>query len=253
MRKVIKISESDLLKSIKRIISEGSSKDVICERCDWSWDISSDDEDPYLCHMCGHRNNPSENKEGVGAYDAPAFEMEPDHTTFRHEYSEQENGDENSQVVALHGDGEEPRYVTISFPEENFDELEIPYTEELPDGPIKILNGKFKDKEFIFYDGPNQIVKITYKIHSIKPGKNKNMWDTMRSYIPQEGDNSLIIQTEIKKVEIGNMDVTDNLRIFTNRGGKVTDWVKWNADGRVSKIARMFNLYVSKVSVLISR
>ena len=94
MRKVIKISESDLIVVITKILNESSSKDVTCERCDWSWDISSDDEDPYLCHMCGHRNDPSENKEGVGAYDAPAFEMEPDHTTFRHEYSEQdEDGD----------------------------------------------------------------------------------------------------------------------------------------------------------------
>ena len=235
MRKVIKISESDLLKSIKRIISEGSSKDVICERCDWSWDISSDDEDPYLCHMCGHRNNPSENKEGVGAYDAPAFEMEPDHTTFRHEYSEQdEDGD------LLHD------LVTIQFMGED------PYEPQIPEGPIKILNDKFADKEYSFFDGPNKSVKVTYKIDSIIPGRNKNMWGS-NTYIPQEGDNTILIQTQIKKVEIGDMDVTDNLKMLTNRGGRVKDWVKWNADIRVTKIAKMFNLYVSKVSVLLPR
>ena len=31
-----------------------------------------------------------EEKEGAGAYDAPAFEMEPDHTTFKHEQNESE-------------------------------------------------------------------------------------------------------------------------------------------------------------------
>ncbi len=31
-----------------------------------------------------------EEKEGAGAYDAPAFEMEPDHTTFKHEQKEAE-------------------------------------------------------------------------------------------------------------------------------------------------------------------
>ena len=31
-----------------------------------------------------------EEKEGAGAYDAPAFAMEPDHTTFKHEQKEAE-------------------------------------------------------------------------------------------------------------------------------------------------------------------
>ena len=33
-------------------------------------------------------SNKQEEKEGAGAYDAPAFEMEPDHTTFKHEDKE---------------------------------------------------------------------------------------------------------------------------------------------------------------------
>jgi len=34
--------------------------------------------------------NKQEDNEGAGAYDAPAFEMEPDHTTFKHEQKEAE-------------------------------------------------------------------------------------------------------------------------------------------------------------------
>ena len=238
MRKVIKISESDLIEVITKILNESSSKDVTCERCDWSWDISSDDEDPYLCHMCGHRNDPSENKEGVGAYDAPAFEMEPDHTTFRHEYSEQdEDGDLLDDLVTIEFMGPDPFEPKIA---------------EIPEGPIKILNDKFRDKEYSFFDGPNKSVKITYQIYSIIPGRNKNMWGS-NTYIPQEGDNSIIVQTQIKKVEIGDMDVTENLKMLTNRGGRVKDWIKWNAEIRVTKIAEMFNLYVTKVSVLVPR
>lgn len=36
-----------------------------------------------------NENSDSEENEGAGAYDAPAFEMEPDHTTFKHEPQEQ--------------------------------------------------------------------------------------------------------------------------------------------------------------------
>ena len=231
MKKVVKLSESDLIEVITKILNESSSKDVTCERCDWSWDISSDDEDPHLCHMCGHRNDPSENKEGVGAYDAPAFEMQSDHTTFRHEYSEQD---------------EVGFWETIQFMGED------PYKPEIPEGPIKILNDKFRDKEYSFSDGPNKSVKVTYKIDSIIPGRNKSMWGS-NTFIPQEGDNSIIVQTQIKKVEIGDMDVTENLKMLTNSGGMVKEWVKWNVDIRVTKIAKMFNLYVTKVSVILPR
>ena len=24
-----------------------------CKKCKWSWDLESDDENPYLCHKCG--------------------------------------------------------------------------------------------------------------------------------------------------------------------------------------------------------
>jgi Zn finger protein HypA/HybF involved in hydrogenase expression len=82
MKKVIRISESELKKIIKKVISE-SHKDVTCENCGWSWDIEPDDKHPYLCHQCGHQNKKVESKEGAGAYDAPPFPMEPDHVHFK--------------------------------------------------------------------------------------------------------------------------------------------------------------------------
>jgi hypothetical protein len=64
-------------------------KDVTCEECGWSWDIEPEDQHPYLCHQCGHENAKGETDEGAGAYDAPAFQMEPDHVHFKHQYNEQ--------------------------------------------------------------------------------------------------------------------------------------------------------------------
>ena len=32
---------------------------IECENCDWSWDISSGGDDLYMCHKCGHNNEPA--------------------------------------------------------------------------------------------------------------------------------------------------------------------------------------------------
>lgn len=29
---------------------------VICDNCDWSWELSDGGKDPYTCHKCGHEN-----------------------------------------------------------------------------------------------------------------------------------------------------------------------------------------------------
>ena len=44
---------------IKRIIKE-TIKDgkVFCDNCEWSWDLSEGGKDKYICHECGHDNNP---------------------------------------------------------------------------------------------------------------------------------------------------------------------------------------------------
>lgn len=79
------LTESQLLRVIKR------NKKIECDKCGWSWKLSEGGDDPYKCHKCGHQNKSPkkrEEKEGVGAYAAPAFEMEPDHTTFKHQQKE---------------------------------------------------------------------------------------------------------------------------------------------------------------------
>ena len=75
------------MKNVIRISEE--HKDVTCENCGWSWDIEPDDKHPYLCHQCGHENTKHETDEGAGPYDAPAFQMKPDHVHFKHQYNEQ--------------------------------------------------------------------------------------------------------------------------------------------------------------------
>jgi peptidoglycan hydrolase-like protein with peptidoglycan-binding domain len=76
-----------MMKNVIRISEE--HKDVTCENCGWSWDIEPEDKHPYLCHQCGHENTKHETDEGAGPYDAPSFQMKPDHVHFKHQYNEQ--------------------------------------------------------------------------------------------------------------------------------------------------------------------
>ena len=46
---------------LKRIVELVTNKEVICDKCGWSWELSDGGEDPYMCHKCGHDN--SENLE----------------------------------------------------------------------------------------------------------------------------------------------------------------------------------------------
>ena len=44
---------------IRRIIGETvTNKEVICDKCGWSWDIADGGDDLYVCHKCGHDNTP---------------------------------------------------------------------------------------------------------------------------------------------------------------------------------------------------
>lgn len=36
---------------------------IKCDNCGWSWDISSGGDDLYICHKCGHDNEPTDNTE----------------------------------------------------------------------------------------------------------------------------------------------------------------------------------------------
>ena len=44
---------------IRRIIGETvTNKEVICDKCGWSWDIVDGGDDLYICHECNHDNEP---------------------------------------------------------------------------------------------------------------------------------------------------------------------------------------------------
>ena len=42
--------------------------EVICDNCDWEWKIADGGDDLYICHKCGHDNNP-DLEEGTCGYD----------------------------------------------------------------------------------------------------------------------------------------------------------------------------------------
>jgi hypothetical protein len=70
----------ELLNSVKSMF--GGDKKI--KRLIFKWfDKKEVDHD-----LLGDDLGKQEDNEGAGAYDAPAFEMEPDHTTFKHEQSE---------------------------------------------------------------------------------------------------------------------------------------------------------------------
>ena len=46
--------------AVEDIINEAIVGDKIeCDNCDWSWDISSGGNDLFVCHKCGHDNEPT--------------------------------------------------------------------------------------------------------------------------------------------------------------------------------------------------
>ena len=47
----------------KKLIETVTNKEVICDKCGWSWDLSDGGDDPYICHKCGNDN---EKKEYIG-------------------------------------------------------------------------------------------------------------------------------------------------------------------------------------------
>jgi hypothetical protein len=44
---------------IKEIVTD---TEVICDNCGWEWDITDGGDDLYVCHKCGHDNNPKDNQ-----------------------------------------------------------------------------------------------------------------------------------------------------------------------------------------------
>jgi hypothetical protein len=40
----------------KNLLEIVTNKEVICDNCGWSWELSDGGDDPYICHKCGHDN-----------------------------------------------------------------------------------------------------------------------------------------------------------------------------------------------------
>ena len=221
MNKKIRLSEDQLTDLVHRIL-ESKNKHVNCKQCDWEWDITAEDNDPYLCHMCGHRNDKKENKEGSGSYDAPAFEMDPDHTTFKHEFSEQP-------------DDEERRFVNIvSIPD-------VPIEKKLPKGPLKIIYEKLNGKEFVVKEDD---LEIHYIFGGFSPGEKYEIFykeDVDKRYVSAK--------VVIKKVMYKGMDVTPLIQRITNEGGWTKQMVKNDAWNRLSSLSKNFGMTVGKIRV----
>lgn len=227
MRKV-KLTEDQLTDLVHQIL-ESKNKHVCCERCDWEWDIVAEDEDPYLCHMCGHRNDKKENKEGAGPYDAPAFEMEPDHTTFKHEFSEQPDEDEPQRD-----------YITIEFNDEPFKKLQ--QTETLK-GPLKIIYDKLYDKEFVAKEDDLEVV---YIFGGFSYGYKYQVFFRSEDEMDKNYVSAKVI---IKKVLYGGKDVTSLVKKITEKGGWTRHVVKGDAYNRLGTISKNLGLSVGKIRV----
>ncbi|MDB4300279.1 hypothetical protein N9923_00750 [bacterium] len=59
------------------ILNEAIVGDKIeCDNCDWSWDISSGGDDLFVCHKCGHDNEPIEEKKNKDPFGLNAYARE---------------------------------------------------------------------------------------------------------------------------------------------------------------------------------
>jgi len=44
---------------LKNILTESIvGNKIVCDNCNWSWDIKDGGDDLYMCHKCGHNNTP---------------------------------------------------------------------------------------------------------------------------------------------------------------------------------------------------
>ena len=225
MNRKIRLSEDQLTDLVHQIL-ESKNKHVTCNRCDWDWDIPAEDEDPYLCHMCGHRNDKKENKEGAGPYDAPAFEMEPDHTTFKHEYTEQ--------------DDEEPN----QFREIDLQDILKQHTQNIPKGPIKILFDKLHNKELTYkFDD----LEVFFIFDMFSPGGELPRFRDQKKYDPTEKYVSASVR--IYKILYKGFDVTKLVKLITNKGGYVKELVRSHVYDVLRSLSKNLGLEVGQIKV----
>ncbi len=46
----------------RRIVEAEKEKTIKCNYCGWKWKESEGGKDKYVCHECGHDNNPNSKK-----------------------------------------------------------------------------------------------------------------------------------------------------------------------------------------------
>lgn len=194
--KKIRLTEDQLTDLVHRIL-ENKNKHVCCKRCDWEWDITAEDEDPYLCHMCGHRNDDKE----------------------------------KNKMVA----NEQEEIVNVSFSEDPFKrQYKLPRQ-------FEIMTEKLMNKEFTV---TSDNLEITYRFVGISSGEKYN-WLFSK---PEEGDESVSALVNIDKVLYKGQDVTEIVKLITDRGGYVRSIVKDNAYDRLELLSKNLGLYVGQIS-----
>ena len=49
---------------------------IVCDNCGWSWNIEDGGDSLYICHKCGHNNNPIQEKKNKDPFGITAYALE---------------------------------------------------------------------------------------------------------------------------------------------------------------------------------
>lgn len=199
----IRLNEKELSHLVHQIL-EQKNKHVSCERCDWDWDITADDEDPYLCHMCGHRN------------------------------------DSKSKKRLKEQDVDEPN----QFREIDLQDILKQHTQNIPQGPIKILFDKLHNKELV-YKFMDLELFFVFDMFSqggkFSPLKKQKKYDSTEEYVSAS--------VRIDKILYKGIDVKELVALITNNGGYVKQLVESYTYDRLRSLSKNLGLQVGQIKV----
>jgi hypothetical protein len=103
------------------------------------------------------------------------------------------------------------------------------------------LREKLINKEFTV---TSDNLDITYKFVGISPGEKYN-WIF---YKPKEGEEYVSALVNIEKVLYKGQDVTEIVKLITNRGGQVRSIVKGSAYDRLYQLSKNLGLLVGQIA-----
>lgn len=199
----IKLNENELSHLVHQIL-EQKNKHVTCVRCDWDWDITADDEDPYLCHMCGHRND-SKTKKRLKEQDV----------------------NEPNQFVEI-----------------NLQDILRQHIQNIPQGPIKILFDKLHNKELTY---KFQDLEVFFIFDMFSPGSEFSRFRDQKKYDPTEEYVSASVR--IYKILYKGLDVTELVKLITNKGGYVKQLVTSYVYDVLRSLSKNLGLEVGQIKV----